>query len=166
METQLDVKPEIKSEVKLVEVKKKNFVFGPNELETEAKHIFRHHVFVPDGTEFKELFNPAAWAHIAYRLRPMSRITVTSESSKFIGELVVMSCGALWAKVEEIFYKEFEVAAAVDVNDEYEPKWISNRYKFGIRRKSDGEWMVKDLPDQASANIALATFANQARQSV
>ncbi len=166
METQSEVIENEKPEIKLVEIKKKNFVFGPNELETEAKHIFRHHVFVPDGTEFKELFNPSAWAHIAYKLRPMSRISVTSESSRFIGELVVMSCGNLWAKVEEVFYKEFDAVAAVDVNDEYEAKWISNRYKFGIRRKSDGEWMVKELPDQASANIALATFARQITKAV
>lgn len=153
-------------ELKVVKISKKAFKFGPNELETEAKHIFRHHVFVPDGVDFEELFKPEAWAHIANKLRPMSRISVTSESSKFIGELVVMSCGAQWAKVEEVMYKEFGVVEAVDVNDQYEAKWVSNRYKFGIRRKSDGEWMVKELPDQAAANIALATFASEVRNAV
>ena len=149
----------------VAQLPKKKFVFGPNELDTEAKHIFRHHVFVPDGTEFKELLDPAAWSHIASRLRPMSRISVTSESSRYIGELVVMSCGAQWAKVEEVFYKEFAAVEAVDVNDQFEAKWIGNRYKFGIRRKSDGEWMIKELPDQAAANIALATFAGEVRSA-
>lgn len=154
MESQSNVKPI-----------KKAFVFGPNELETEAKHVFRHHVFVPDGVAFEELLNPSAWAHIASRLQPMARITVTSDSSKFIGELVVMSCAPLWAKVEIIFYKEFDTAQSHDSTGAYETKWISNRYKFGVRRISDGEWMIKDLPDQAAANIALATFSREVSQA-
>jgi hypothetical protein len=152
--------------LKIVQPNKKSFVVEHHGLETEAKHIFRHHVFVPDGVDFEELLNPAAWVHNAYLLRPMSRIAVTSESSKFIGELVVMSCGQLWAKVEVVFYKEFNTVATVDVNDQYEAKWISNRYKFGVQRKSDGEWMVKELPDQAAANMALASFASEVRRAV
>ena len=151
--------------VKLVETPKKKFAFGPNDLDTEARHIFRYHVFVADGIEFKELLSQDAWTHIAYKLRPMSRIAVTSDSNKFIGELVVMSCGSNWAKVEELFYKEFNTPVVVDVNGEYEIKWVSNRYKFGIRRVSDGEWMVKELPDQAAANIALATFSHEVKKA-
>jgi hypothetical protein len=147
-----------------MELVKKNFVFGPNELELEEQHVARFHVFVPDNIKFEELLKPDAWSNIAHKLRPMARISVTSDSSKFIGELVVMSCGQLWAKVEEVFYKEFESFEIIDVNDEFEARWISNRYKFGIRRKSDGEWMVKELPDQASANVALATFASETRK--
>ncbi len=155
------------SEVSAIKlVPKKRFAFGPHDLETEAKHIFRHHVFVADGVEFKELLSTDAWTHIANRLRPMSRISVTSESSRFIGELVVMSCGSNWAKVEEIFYKEFNAIEAIDVNGEYEIKWVSNRYKFGIRRLSDGEWMQKDIPDQAAANIALATYSHDVKKAV
>lgn len=146
------------------EPQKKVFKFGPNDLDFESKHIFHWHVFVPDGVEFKELLKPEAWANIASRLRPMSRITVTSESSLFIGELIVMSAGNLWANVREVFYKEFDDGVDVDVNDEYEAKWISNRYKFGIRRRSDGEWIQKDLPDQASANIALAAQVAETRK--
>lgn len=144
---------------------KKNFVFGPNDLDTEAKHIFRFHVFVADGVEFKQLLDPSAWLHIASRLRPMSRISVTSETNRYIGELVVISNGQNWAKVEEVFYREFGELESPDSNGQYEVKWISNRYKFGVRRISDGEWMIKDLPDMAAANVALATFSLEVKSS-
>lgn len=143
----------------------KLFNFGPNDMDPESTHIFRWHVFVPDGVKFEELLKPEAWQHVAYKLRPMARISVTSDSSRFIGELVVISCGQLWATVKEVFYKEFDVEPAMDVNDEYEAAWISNRYKFGIRRKSDNQWILKDLPDQAAANVALAAQVSEMRKA-
>lgn len=146
------------------EVTKKSFKFGPNELDPESKHINHWHVFVPEGVEFKELLRPEAWANIAAQLRPMARITVTSEPGYFVGELMVRSSGQLWANVVELSYKDLKEAVDIDVTDEYEAKWISNRYKFGIRRRSDGEWILKDLPDQAAANIALAAQVAETRK--
>lgn len=156
---------EVKPELKIVTTKRR-FVFGANELDTEAKHIFRYHVFVPDDVEIEELLDPAAWSHIAHKLRPMSRITVTSESNKFTGELVVISCDRLWAKTEIVHYKEFNVTAKVDPAGEFETKWLGNRWKFGIVRKSDNETLIKELPDQAAANIALANFTSEFKRSV
>ena len=41
-----------------MELVKKNFVFGPNELELEEQHVARFHVFVPDNIKFEELLKP------------------------------------------------------------------------------------------------------------
>lgn len=151
-------------EIEKKEVEKKGFVL--NGMDTEARHIFRWHVFVPDDVEFKELLNPAAWVHVAYKLQPMNRISVTSESNKFIGELVVFSAGQLWADVREVFYREFKDEKEDHLaNSDYEIKWVSNSVKFAIVRKSDGQHMQKNIPDQASANLALANHISGVRKT-
>jgi hypothetical protein len=143
---------------------KKNFNFGPNDLSLESHHITRWHVFAPEGIEIEDLLKKEAWAHIAARLRPMARITVTSEPGHYAAELIVMSAGQLWANVKILSYKKFDDVVSIDANDQFEAKWISNRYKFGIYRKSDGALIEKDLPDIAAANVALANHVSGIRK--
>lgn len=141
------------------------FKFGPHDLDTEQKHVSHWHVFVPEGVAFDELLKREAWQNIAYKLRPMARIHVTSESNRFIGELVVVSCGQLWADVRKVSYIEFE-EVEVNSSDWCEVRWISNRYKYGIYRKSDGALLEKDLPDQLAASQALANHLSGVRTAV
>lgn len=146
---------------------KKTHKFGPNDLNLESAKVTHWHIIAPEGVEMKDLLDPAAWANIAHRLRPMARIHVVSDPGHYVGELFVVAAGNLWANVRVVSYNDFRSDAdMVDTSaEEYQAKWISNRYGFGIFRVSDKQWILKDLPDMASAQAALAAQLNEMRKT-
>lgn len=145
----------------------KTHKFGPNDLNLESAKVTHWHIITPDGVEMKDLLDPAAWANIAHRLRPMARIHVVSDPGYYVGELYVVSAGNLWANVRVVSYNDFRNDPDMLDNstEEYEAKWVSNRYQYGIFRNSDKQWILKDLPDMASAQAALAAQLQEMRKT-
>jgi len=134
------------------------YTFKANDLDLASKHILDFHVFVPAGYTTKDILDPASWTHIAHKLQPMSHIYVTAEDNSFCALLRVLSCGQLWAKTSIIWEKDLssnKIAAPAE-EQLFEVAYVSNRYKWGVRRLSDKEWLSKDHVDEAAAQQAMA----------
>lgn len=143
------------------QTQKKHFTFKPNDLSLEERHIARLHVFTPDGTEFEELIEPSAWAHVAHKLQPLARITVTSEPGHYTGELIVLACGHQSAKVHPLSYVDLRKITVENPEDSHTAAWVSNRYQWGVKRKSDGVWVEKDIQDQSTAMERAAKLSQE-----
>lgn len=114
-------------------------------------------VFVDADVSKEDLLDPKTWAHVGDRLKMNDKIEVLSEDGRVYAELIVASSGVNFAKVRLIQFVCFDddIQPAED-GDDYEAKFISNRYKFGVYRKSDKQWLAKELDTQADAEEWLA----------
>lgn len=140
------------------EAVKSHYTFRANDLNLASKHILEFHVFVPSGVTIDDVLNPSSWTHIAQKLQPMSHIFVTAEDNTFCALLRVVSCGQLWAKTAVIWHKDLTKNATPALKDGrvLEVKYVSNRYKWGVQRVSDGEWVSKDHMTEAEAQQVMA----------
>lgn len=137
----------------------KYHTFKANDLSLASKHILEFHVFVPSGVLINDILNPSAWTHIAQKLQPMSHIFVTAEDNSYCALLRVLSCGQLWAKTAVIWHKD--LTESIESNQHktdrvLEVQYISNRYKWGVKRISDGAWVSKDHATEADAQQVMA----------
>lgn len=137
---------------------KKYHTLKANDLSLASRHILEFHVFVPSGVTINDVLDPSSWTHIAQKLQPMSHIFVTAEDNTFCALLRVLSCGQLWAKTAVIWHKDLTETASVDTKEDriLEVQYVSNRYKWGVKRVSDGEWLSKDHPTEAEAQQVMA----------
>lgn len=120
-----------------------------------ARTVYR--VFVEPGVTKDDLIKPEMWAHVGHQLRINDKLEVLSEDGKTYAELLVASSGVNFAKVRVISFVTFEEdIAPSEESAEYEAAFINNRYRFGVKRKSDNTWLVKELDTQADAEEWLA----------
>lgn len=120
-----------------------------------ARTLYR--VFVDPSVTKEDLLTPETWAHVGHQLKINDRLEVLSEDGKVYAELLVASSGVNFAKVRVISFVRFEEdIVPTSEGDDFEAGFISNRYKFGVKRKSDNTWLVKELDTQADAEGWLA----------
>ena len=139
---------------KITEIRKR-CVFFERDLDRRDKHILDFHLFVPEGTAVEDISSPDCWANIAYKLAPMSQITVTEKAGKWVAMLYVVSCSKLSAITEVIWYKEIKSNSTLSSTDDFEVKWINHQDKFGVLRKSDNVWVAKGLTTSSDAAVVL-----------
>lgn len=114
-------------------------------------------VFVDKGVTKEDLLDPTTWAHVGHSLKMNDKIEVLAEDGSVYAELLVASSGVNFAKVRLIQFVRFDGPVTPEKEgDDYEATFISNRYKFGVRRLADNQWLVKDLDTQADAEAWLA----------
>jgi hypothetical protein len=133
--------------------------FKVNDLDLANKHILDFHVFVPSGVSVEDILEPSAWTHIAQRLQPMCHIYVTAEDNSFCALLRVLSCGQLWAKTAVIWHKDLSESirsGSPKGGSVLEVQYVSNRYKWGVKRIADGKWVSMDHVTEADAQQAMA----------
>ena len=92
----------------------------------------------PAGTAFRDMLEPAYWAHVGTKLRPGDRIEVTPEDMTFFAELFVRDAGRLFAHVVELRHIPFEQTAAATNVGAYSVAWAGPVHKFRVVRNSDG----------------------------
>lgn len=134
---------------------RKRCVLTERDIDRRDKVILDFHVFAPEGTLIDDLLSPDCWAHIAYKLQPLSQITVTEKSGKWVALLHVISCTRLAALTQVISYTEIGANANLKSSEEFEVVWINHQDKFGVMRKSDKAWIQKNIPTASDAAVVL-----------
>ena len=150
-------KPSKKAEeLKIVEEPRKSVSLTERDIDLRSKHVLDYHVFAPEGSAVEDLLKPEVWAHIAYKLAPMSQITVTEKSGKWVALLYVVSCTKLSAQTDVIWYKEIAANASIGANDMFEVVWINFQEKYGVKRKADNVLVARDLPTSTEAAAVMS----------
>lgn len=108
------------------------------------------------GDTLADLMRPDYWANVARNLRPKDRIEIICEDNSYFAELYVFECAVNWAKVGLLRYEEFaENAAEHGLNNfgvpEYDISYGGNYHKWRVKRNSDGEVLVAQLPTEKAA---------------
>lgn len=94
---------------------------APNALQQAEFARLTYAVNLPEGTQLKTILEPNYWMHVAAKLKPRTRIEVTTDDHAFYAELYVVACDRTWAKVV--------VLRMVDFRGEkkpQEPKKVAN----------------------------------------
>ena len=133
----------------------KKYVLTERDFDRRDKHVLDFHIFVPEGSKIEDISSPDCWAHIARKISPMSQITVTEKSGRWVALLYVVSSSALSVVTEVIWHKELKSNAGCSSTDEFEVKWINQQDKFGVLRKADNVLVAKGLQTSADAAIVL-----------
>lgn len=135
----------------------KPHVFKPNELQLAEMIRPVYHLFVPDSTTLEQILSPKSYVHISKKLPAMTQIEVMSESGSFYARLMVRSVLKSGEVVVALMDKyEWKSNPQDNADPDYEVKFISNRYKWGVQRKVDGEYVYKDIQTEEEALRALA----------
>jgi hypothetical protein len=153
-------------EVEQVESKdldRKTVALTERDIDLRSKHVLDYHVFAPEGSAIEDLQKPEVWAHIAYKLAPMTQITATEKSGKWLALLYVVSCTKLSAQTEIIWYKEINANSNPSSNDVFEVVWINFQEKYGVKRKSDGVLVARDLATSSEAAQVMSNEMNALR---
>lgn len=124
----------------------------PRDIEQAEMARMEYRVFVEPGVTREDLVEPEAWAHVGHQLKINDRIEVLSEDGKVFADLLVASSGVNFAKVRIITFVKFEdeISQQDDDND-FAVEFVNNRYKYGVKRKSDNQWLMKELSTHADA---------------
>lgn len=135
-------------QVKISQIKPAEFV----------RNVFA--VVVSPEVRAEDLADPAAWMHVAGKLRPRDRVEVTSEDGAWFAEFMILSAGPTWARVAELRYVDFaaEVSNPEPLPDEFIVKWGNPNTKFRVIRGKD-KVVVKDgFPDADAARAWIDQF--------
>ncbi len=112
-----------------------------------------------NGTDYNEVFDSAFWAHVAAnKLKINDEITVTNDEMSFNAVLKVVACGANWAKVEELYKKEYAKFEAPSETAGYEAQWKGPALKWCVVRLGDSKIVTKELGGKAEAQQAALDF--------
>lgn len=108
------------------------------------------------GETLADIMNPAYWAHVARFLKPCDRIEIVAEDNSFFAELYVFTATNNAALTGLLRYEVFaENAAGAGITlmgqREYEVSFGGNFHKWRVKRLSDGEPLVSQLPSQKAA---------------
>ncbi len=131
----------------------------PSDLKSAEYIRHVHHVVTQPEVTIDDVLDPAYWAHIAERLRPMSKIEVVFADYTRYLELIVLSSGRLWAKVAILndvdLVQDLEdsdqLREASDLEDaDYFVKYHPTQ-KYTVYRKSDKQAISKSHASKKEA---------------
>lgn len=105
--------------------------------EAESERIV-YRAIPSEGTPLEACLEIDYWAHVAKRFRPTTIIEVIPDGMSYYAELLVVSCGANWARVKLLRKVILESAESVieDVQT-HEIKWAGPAAKYRVIRLSD-----------------------------
>lgn len=120
-------------------------------------------ITVEAGTMLDDVLKPEFLANVAAKLRPYDRIHVRTDTGEWYAELLVLSCGRVWAKLVPIFHldlttQDVEITQG-DALDQYQVAFRGPHLKFCVIRKSDNEPIKEQLQTKSEAQAWLASYA-------
>jgi len=131
----------------------------------QAEHERNYWVITTEPEITKDdLLNPEYWANVSNRLKPWDRIEVRSDDGAIFAELVVISSGRVWARVECLQFYDFAKKVKLsevkedDRYDEFEVKYAGPKIKFRIIRKKDQEMIKEGIQSKDEANAFLKQY--------
>lgn len=103
------------------------------------------------GSTPDDLLDKGYWQHVASDLRPGDRIEVLTDDMRWAGDLIVHSCGRLWASVKFMSIVQFS-----EITDAAAPDKLRVQYRGPHHRFS-----VVDDENKASPEVIRTGFENQ-----
>jgi hypothetical protein len=119
-----------------------------------------HVVEVPAGVEFSNLLRPDYWTHCAKKFKPYALIEARAQDNRWIADLMVAAVGergvSMWVKSFIDLDAQAKQARAEEDRSEGEfTVSFAPRQKWRVIRKSDGEVLYKDAPNEVDAQAWL-----------
>lgn len=117
---------------------------------------------VESGTTLDAVLKPEYLANVSARLRPYDRIRVRVDTGEWYAELLVLTCGRVWAKLVPIFTvdlapKEIEVLES-EICDQFFIQWRGPHLRFCVLRKLDKEPIKEQLQSREEADSWLSSY--------
>lgn len=116
---------------------------------------------VEEGTKLEDVLKQSFLSNVSSQLRPYDKIRVRVDSGEWYAELMVVSCGRLWAKTIPIFTIDLAEKDADDTDDadsEYFVKWRGPHLKWCVVRKSDKAPVKEGMESKSEAANWLASY--------
>jgi len=118
---------------------------------------------VEAGTTLDDVLKPEFLANVSARLRPYDRIRVRCDTGEFYAELLVLTCGRVWAKLAPIFSIDLSVKAVDllegDACDQFLVQFRGPHLKWSVVRKSDKQPVKEQLETKEEALNWLNNYA-------
>lgn len=105
-----------------------------------------------ENTEPEDLLDPAYWAHVAAKLKPWDRIEARANDGTWLAEYVVVGVDRAWAKVSLL--NKYPLSTPDVSQSQSSPYHVYHggpANKWSVKRLSDNELQVKELPTKADA---------------
>ena len=110
---------------------------------------------VEEGTQLNDVLNPSFLANVAGQLRPYDHIRVRVDTGEWYAELLVVTCGRVWAKTVMLYSVDLVNKAQEDLEaesfDEYFVQYRGPHLRFCVIRKSDKEPVKERLETKVEA---------------
>lgn len=110
---------------------------------------------VEEGTNLEDVLAPAYFANVSSHLRPYDHIRVRVDTGEWYAELLVVSCGRVWAKTIALYSVDLvnkaQEEAEAESFDEYFVQYRGPHLRFCVIRKSDKEPVKERLETKAEA---------------
>jgi len=111
---------------------------------------------VEAGTKLKDIMRPEFLANVSARLRPYDRIRARIDTGEWYAELLVITCGRVWAKVVPIFTvdltsKEIEKIES-EAYDQFFVQYRGPHLRWSVIRQADKEPIKEHLSSKEEAN--------------
>ena len=107
------------------------------------------------GTTLHDVLQPEFLANVSSRLRPYDRIRIRVDTGEWYSELLVLSCGRVWAKLIPIFTLDLTTqdveTSQADAADRYLIQYRGPHLKFCVIRRTDKAPIKEQLENKAEA---------------
>lgn len=114
-----------------------------------------HYLWIPPGVSFKQATDVKSFAHISTELKVNDEIILRAEDDSFYARVLVRLVKGYDVVVTKLEYVELKAPSKVNVADDYEVKYVSNRYKWGFKRTGTNDWIMKEIETEEAAMSAL-----------
>lgn len=129
----------------------------------------RYRLTPPAGATFEAATAPSYLGHVAGRLKAGDKLEFLPECMSWYAEALVIDATRLSARIQVLLGPvPLDAGEQVLANDDFEAKWISPAVRFGVKRKADGAFMVRNLATRADAErwiaerVGMKTVASEA----
>ena len=117
---------------------------------------------VEAGTVLEDVLKPEFLANVSSQLRPYDRIRVRTDTGEWYAELLVLTCGRVWAKLIPLFSidltsKDVDITQS-EASDKYFVQYRGPHLKFCVLRNSDKESIKEHLETKLDAQAWLAAY--------
>lgn len=114
------------------------------------------HLWTPPGVSIDQATSVKSFVHVANKLRPNDEIIIRAEDDSFYARVLVRMVIHLDVVVTVIEYFKMKESVGAPVDSEFEVSYINGRYKWGFKRRGSSDWIMKEIPTESAAAIALA----------
>lgn len=119
-------------------------------------------VTVETGTTLDDVLKPEFLANVAPKLRPYDHIRVRVDSGEWYAELLVITCGRVWAKMIPIFTVDLSCKEIEQIEsnalDQFYVKHRGPHLGWSVIRRKDNEPIKEQCASKQEAQAWLSSY--------
>lgn len=117
---------------------------------------------VEENTTLEDVLKPEFLANVAAKMRPYDRVRVRVDSGEWYAELLVITCGRVWAKLVPVFTVDLACKEVEQIESEaYDQFLVKHRgphLGWCVLRKADNESIKEKCQTKQEAQSWLASY--------